>query len=394
MQPLCVTTWIAPLQPALPGLGERELDELRTLETHLVQALTTHTGPPTSTDLLALRRHLAALRKPDAVPDLAPHALALTDALTAFLCGFYDLDLRDTVGTGHGRMILRHACEPVRRHWAARLAAGDLVGIAATERHGGSRLQEITTQATEHPGGGWLLNGEKCWVSRLTEASGFVVFFKDPAGELTAAVLDANTPGLQRQTIPPAGLGGWAWGNLSLTDVPLHPQDLLSTTGDGLRVFRRHFAHFRPLVAATALGTAAGAHTAVTANLTARLNTRLIRRLRDNALVTLGRTHAELNAALLHALGAATITAAGSPHSDIWSRGVKAHAVDTAHRTTAELSLLVGALAFQAHSPLAKARADLGGLLYADGIHDALQRSVGRTLTTTQPAQQPHPQAS
>ncbi|MGC5365647.1 acyl-CoA dehydrogenase family protein [Streptomyces sp. DT24] len=394
MEPLCVSTWIAPLQPALPGLGERELDELHVLETHLVQALATPTGPLTGASLLALRRRLAALRQPDATPDLAPPALALTDSLAAFLCGFHDLDLRDAVGVGHGRMILRHADEPVRRHWAARFAAGDLVGIAATERHAGSRLQEITTQATERRGGGWLLNGEKCWVSRLTEASGFVIFFKDPAGALTAAVLDADTPGLHRQPVPPAGLGGWTWGGLSLTDVPLHPQDLLSGPGEGLRVFRRHFAHFRPLVAATALGTAAGAHSAVTTNLTARLDTHLIRRLRDNALVTLGRTHAELNAALLHAIGAAALTAAGSPHSDTWSRGVKAHAVDTAHRATAELSLLVGASAYQARSPLAKARADLGGLLYADGIHDALQRSVGRTLTTAHPAQQPHPQAS
>ncbi|MFE9825562.1 acyl-CoA dehydrogenase family protein [Streptomyces sp. NPDC005791] len=63
--------------------------------------------------------------------------------------------------------------------WVA-YAAGDLVGIAATERHGGSPLQEIATQATERPGGGWLLNGEKCWVSRLTEASGFVVSSRTP----------------------------------------------------------------------------------------------------------------------------------------------------------------------------------------------------------------------
>ncbi|MEK8141682.1 acyl-CoA dehydrogenase family protein [Streptomyces sp. M10(2022)] len=122
---------------------------------------------------------------------------------------------------------------------------------------------------------------------------------------------------------------------------------------EGLRVFRRHFAHFRPLVAATALGTAAGAHTAVTANLTARLDTHLIRHLRDNALVTLGRTHAELNAALLHAIGGAALTAAGSPQRHL-VQGRQAHAVDTAHRATAELSLLVGASAYQARSPSPK----------------------------------------
>jgi len=37
--------------------------------------------------------------------------------------------------------------------------------------------------------------------------------------------------------------------------------------------------------------------------------------------------------------------------------------------------MLVGAGSFQAASPIAKAKADLG-LLYADGIHDALLRSA------------------
>ena len=42
---------------------------------------------------------------------------------------------------------------------------------------------------------------------------------------------------------------------------------------------------------------------------------------------------------------------------------------------TADLAMLVGAGSFQAASPIAKAKADLG-LLYADGIHDALLRSA------------------
>ncbi|WP_035803943.1 hypothetical protein [Kitasatospora mediocidica] len=70
------------------------------------------------------------------------------------------------------------------------------------------------------------------------------------------------------------------------------------------------------------------------------------------------------------------------PQADTWPRSVKATVVDTANRAVAELSLLAGASGFQAHSTLAKARADLGGLLYADGIHDSPLRSAGRTLTT------------
>ena len=47
---------------------------------------------------------------------------------------------------------------------------------------------------------------------------------------------------------------------------------------------------------------------------------------------------------------------------------------------------LAGAPGFAADSQLAKARRDLNGLLYADGIHDSLYRAVGRALIARPPA--------
>ena len=47
---------------------------------------------------------------------------------------------------------------------------------------------------------------------------------------------------------------------------------------------------------------------------------------------------------------------------------------------------LTGAAGFTADSGTAKARRDLNALLYADGIHDSLYRSAGRSLT--QPSRQ------
>jgi alkylation response protein AidB-like acyl-CoA dehydrogenase len=91
------------------------------------------------------------------------------------VCGWHDLDLRDATGLGHGALVLGAAGAAVRDRWLSRLAAGDLVGIAATERHGGSRIQEITTRAALAAGGHWLISGEKVWVSRLAEADGLVV---------------------------------------------------------------------------------------------------------------------------------------------------------------------------------------------------------------------------
>jgi hypothetical protein len=54
--------------------------------------------------------------------------------------------------------------------------------------------------------------------------------------------------------------------------------------------------------------------------------------------------------------------------------------VETAYRVVTELAALIGACGVQHGDPIAKARADLTGRLYVDGVHDSLYRSAGRTL--------------
>jgi alkylation response protein AidB-like acyl-CoA dehydrogenase len=232
-----------------------------------------------------------------------------------------------------------------------------------------------------HRDGRWLVSGEKCWVSRLVEAAGFVVFFRDPDSRITAAVVDAADRGLEREVIEPFGLGGWSWEVLRLHDMPVNPAtDLVGPAGTGLDMFRRHIARFWPLATATALGTAAGVHTVVCDALAARQKVGVLPRVRDNALITLGRTHAEITAALLAALAASRLAAAGHPHADLAARVGKAAGVDAAHRAVTDLAPLLGACGFTQASPIAQARADLTGLLYADGVHDSLYRSGGISL--------------
>lgn len=214
-------------------------------------------GDPGTSDPAARSRWLRQVRT-----RLAPHhGTGLWQAGAQFLAGYRDLDLREATGTGHGQMILDHARAPLARTWAGRLADGALVGIAATESHGGSRIQEITTTARAMPGGRWQVHGSKCWVSRLTESDAFVVFLRDPAGTISAILVNAATPGLIREPRAPSGLGGWSWGMLTLDGVDLdQATSLLGSPGEGLRIFRDHFTRFRPLVTLCALGAAAGVH--------------------------------------------------------------------------------------------------------------------------------------
>lgn len=259
--------WLTQFAAMLPQLRPEDWTWLHEVEADLTTMAATEPSRDVGQSgraawLLEVRHQLAARHPPTGSGD--PGRDALRQTLAQFVCGFYDLDLRDAYGPGHGALILTGATETTRLQWASRLAIGELVGIAATERHGGSRVQEITTCARLAGPHRWVISGEKCWVSRLVEASGIVVFFRDPDGRISAAVVDAAAPGIERELLRPAGLAGWSWGILRLHEVGIDPdRDLLAAPGQGLGLLRRHLTAYRPLVAATALGTAAGVHTTV-----------------------------------------------------------------------------------------------------------------------------------
>lgn len=108
-----------------------------------------------------------------------------------------------------------------------------------------------------------------------------------------------------------------------------------------------------------------------------------LRRLRDSALITLGRTHIQPATALLGAVMASQLAEGGHADAELWGAATKAHGMDTANSATAELALLLGAAGFRADCQTAKIRRDLNGLLYADGIHDSLYRTAGKQHTAT-----------
>jgi alkylation response protein AidB-like acyl-CoA dehydrogenase len=360
-----IERWLEPLRAGLGAtfaewsrLGEFT-EELDNVVNRLPGGLDLPAGPERSQWLLSVRRTLATVHGFADQP-------ATTQLLAQFVCGYYDIDLRDTFGLGHGLLIARHGRSAARARWLPRLQAGELAGIAITEPHGGSRVRETRTHATSAVEGYRLITGRKCWISRLNEAAVFIVFFRDTTGRLAVAAVDATTSGLHRTAIQPTGLTGWSWGLLDLDHVPVHPDDVLE--GEGMALLREHFATYRPWVAATAVGGAAAVLDVVTKYLTARD----LPRLRDDALTALGRAHARITSALLHSLLASRLATEARQDSEMWSAAAKAHGVDAAYDTTTDLIPLAGAAGYRADSTIAETHRDLAGLRFADGIHDSL----------------------
>jgi alkylation response protein AidB-like acyl-CoA dehydrogenase len=177
-------------------------------------------------------------------------------------CGQRALDLRDVPGAGHSRLLLgarnRHFDELL-----CQVGAGQAYcAIAITEAGAGSDMHGLA--ATAYPElGGYRLEGQKLFVSRLAEASHALVFaqVRRPHMEarLTVFVVPLESPGLRRLELENTGLRGVSFGGLELggTKVPLRAR--VGGEGQGFQLFTQHFTYWRTAMAAAAIGCARGA---------------------------------------------------------------------------------------------------------------------------------------
>lgn len=162
-----------------------------------------------------------------------------------------------------------------KRKFLARFEGDQVVftAMAITEAHAGSDTSAIRTRAVQH-GDGWVLNGEKIFVTgghkALVETPGFVVVWAtiDPsAGRkgIRSFVVEAGTPGctITKQE-KKLGIRASDTVSILLQDCRVSSKNMLglpdrSGTSEGYAGVLKTFDATRPLVAASALGIARAA---------------------------------------------------------------------------------------------------------------------------------------
>jgi len=144
-----------------------------------------------------------------------------------------------------------------QRAWLDRTRAGTAIaGFALTEPGSGSDVAATATTA-ERVQGGWVLNGEKTYISNGGIADIYVVIARTGeapgARGLSAFLLPADTPGLtvaeRIEVIAPHPLA-----RLRLDGVELPEDALIGTPGKGMAQAMAVLDIFRPTVGAAALG--------------------------------------------------------------------------------------------------------------------------------------------
>lgn len=158
-------------------------------------------------------------------------------------------------GLGMGPVTLFGTAE--QRQWLARTTSGEAIAaFALSEPASGSDVANISTEARPD-GNGFVLNGEKTWISNGGIADIYTVFARTGEGPgakgLSCFLVPADTEGLEiaerLEVIAPHPLARIRFNNMKL------PADaLIGTAGKGFAIAMSVLDIFRSTVGAAALG--------------------------------------------------------------------------------------------------------------------------------------------
>src|SRR3954449_13425638 len=157
--------------------------------------------------------------------------------------------------------ILQSGGPALRDRWLPKVITGEAIAaFALTEPDAGSDAAALSLTA-EPDADGWVLSGEKVWISNAPDADFYTVFARTTAGTrargVTAFVVAGDAPGLSGEQLDM--LAPHPIGRLVFDRVRVGNDDVLGEVDGGFRVAMRTLDLFRPSLGAFALGMARAA---------------------------------------------------------------------------------------------------------------------------------------
>ncbi len=192
------------------------------------------------------------------------------DVELAMELGYTSLALRSMFGTNNGiagQVLVGFGTDEQKARWLEPMASGDVVAsFALTEPGAGSDPTGLRTRAIRDGTGdqpGWLISGQKRWITNAPVADLFIVFARtrpadaDGAG-IAVFLVPADAPGVE-VGVKDAKMGQeGAWtSDVYFTDVRVGPDSLIGGNEDiGYRAALTSLARGRIHIAALAVGSA------------------------------------------------------------------------------------------------------------------------------------------
>jgi acyl-CoA dehydrogenase family member 9 len=132
-----------------------------------------------------------------------------------------------------------------RDRWMQPLTTGEkIAAFALTEPHAGSDAANVRTRAEPAPdGNGWIVNGEKRWITNGGIADVLTLMARtpdpsEPDGKISAFIVTPDLPGFEvlEQRMEKTGIRGTATGRLRFTNMRVPKENLFGQLGKGLKM--------------------------------------------------------------------------------------------------------------------------------------------------------------
>ena len=154
--------------------------------------------------------------------------------------------------------LARFASDEIKTAYLAQLASGTMIGaFAATEAAAGSDVMAMETRFAETRTG-YVLNGEKAWITNATQADVLVVFAtKDVrlhSRGISAVLVERGDSGVSTVAATEPGHAVPPLGSVTLADVHVGRDRLIGRINGGALVFRNSIAQERILLSAFLVG--------------------------------------------------------------------------------------------------------------------------------------------
>lgn len=175
----------------------------------------------------------------------------------------FSLAVAYLVHTSWGYIAYKYGSEEFREDVIRKAAKGDLwVGIATTEPGAGSDLVGIATTASKE-GDGYVVNGEKAYISGVREAKEKGRWFEYGGGHVTLVYTDKSKlhrgmtlffipltdPNISIRLEKEFGRKGWSFGSFTLNNVRVPETYRIGDEGRGFYIAMEGFDHARAYIA-------------------------------------------------------------------------------------------------------------------------------------------------
>jgi len=163
-----------------------------------------------------------------------------------------------------GYIFSRYGTANAKEEYLPKVTSGDaFCGIAVTEPEGGSDIVGAAKTKAVKKGNSWILNGEKMFISGITESSKWggvhlTLARTDPSkghkGFSFFAVPLKDSPGIETTLLEDMGRMGISTGGFAMENVKVPEHHLLGESNRGFYYAMEGFSAARVLIGATCIG--------------------------------------------------------------------------------------------------------------------------------------------